>query len=110
MEHGVREERGSLVVSLHGEVDLENSPRAREVLLEILDRRKRVLVDLAGVDYIDSSGVASLVEAFQQARKSGTRFGLVSVSEAVMRVFGLARLDKVFEIHATIDEAIDGGG
>ncbi|MCG8512361.1 MAG: STAS domain-containing protein, partial [Rhodospirillales bacterium] len=60
------------------------------------------------VNYIDSSGVASLVESLQAARKAGLDFGLVSVSDAALRVLQLARLDKVFRIHATIDDALGG--
>ena len=110
MEHAVREERGALIVSFEGEVDLEHSPRAREVLLECIDRGQTLLVDLSGVTYIDSSGVASLVEAFQKAKKKGTGFALAAVNPAARRVLELARLDKVFKIHATVAEGLDGDG
>jgi len=104
MEHAVREERGALVVSFKGEVDLENSPRAREVLLDCVGRGLPVFVDLSGVSYIDSSGVASLVEAFQLAKQKGSTFALVAVNPAAMRVLALARLDRVFEIRETLDD------
>jgi anti-sigma B factor antagonist len=54
------------------------------------------------VTYIDSSGIASLVEAYQTAKKKGLRFGLLAVSEPVMSVLALARLDKVFPIHLSL--------
>jgi len=68
-----------------------------------------VFVDLSAVSYIDSSGVASLVEAFQASKKKGTRFALVAVNAAAMRVLELARLDKVFTIHESLSEGISGG-
>jgi anti-sigma B factor antagonist len=108
MQHEVREEGGTVVVSFQGEVDLEHSPRAREVLLECVERGKPVLVDLSGVAYIDSSGVASLVEAFQLARRKGTDFALAEVNPAALRVLELARLDKVFTIHETLADGLDG--
>jgi len=108
MEHAVREEQGILVVSFQGEVDLEHSPKAREVLLGCVRKKQDVLVDLSGVGYIDSSGVASLVEAFQTAKKAGSAFSLVSVNPAALRVLQLARLDKVFTIHATLAEGLGG--
>ncbi len=108
MEHAIREERGALIVCFEGEVDLEHSPKAREVLLESVGRSQKVLVDLSGVDYIDSSGVASLVEAFQQAKRRGSEFALVAVSAAALRVLSLARLDKVFVIHETLAGGLDG--
>ena len=109
MEHAVREEQGSLVVSFEGDVDLENSPKAREVLLGCVAKGRDVFADLSAVSYIDSSGVASLVEAFQASRKKGTRFALVAVNAAALRVLELARLDKVFTIHETLSEGIRGG-
>lgn len=106
MEHSVREEQGAVIASLGGDVDLENSPRARELLLECVGRGKKVLVDLSGVSYIDSSGVASLVEAFQVAKRNKTGFALVSVNTAALRVLELARLDKVFTIHESVTDGL----
>ena len=106
MEHSVREEGGALVACFSGEVDLEHSPTARQVLLDCGDRSSKVLVDLSGVEYIDSSGVASLVEAFQKAKKNGVEFALVSVNDSARRVLELARLDKVFTIHDTLADGL----
>ncbi len=106
MEHEVRDERGALVVSFKGEVDLEHSPKAREVLLDCVGRGRAVFVDLSEVSYIDSSGVASLVEAFQLAKQMESTFALVAVNPAAMRVLALARLDRVFEIHDTLDDGL----
>ncbi len=106
----IRDEGGVAVVSLSGDVDLESSPKVRSALLDCVAMKPGVLVDMSAVSYIDSSGVASLVEAFQTARKSDTRFALVEVSEAAMRVLELARLDQVFLIHKTLAEALGNGG
>jgi anti-sigma B factor antagonist len=61
---------------------------------------------MSGVSYIDSSGIASLVEAYQSARRARTLFALVAVSDAAMRVLELARLDQVFSIHASVADAL----
>ena len=106
MSYAVREELGAAIVALTGDLDLQTSPIVRQKLLETLEKHERIVVDLSAVDYIDSSGVASLVEAFQVSRKKGASFALASVSAAAMRVLSLARLDKVFTIHATVDAAL----
>lgn len=106
MEHDVSEREGRVVVAFSGDIDLQSSPQARQVLLEAVDRGRSVLVDLSSVSYIDSSGVASLVESFQKARKSGQGYVLVSLSEGARRVLELARLDKVFTICTTVEEAL----
>jgi anti-sigma B factor antagonist len=106
----VREVDGVAVVALEGDVDLQSSPSVRQQLLACFENHTRVVVDLSGVTYIDSSGVASLVEAFQVARKKSGTFSLVNVSSAVMRVLSLARLDRVFSIHPSVEAAISAQG
>ncbi len=110
MNYSTREEGGYLVLDLEGEVDLSCSPDARKQILDALAKGKNLLVDLSDVSYIDSSGVASLVEGYQTAKKAGQKFGLVGVSEAAMSVLKLARLDRVFPIHPSVEERIREDG
>lgn len=98
------------VILLSGDVDLHSSPQARQAILDGLKAGKPLLVDLSGVSYMDSSGVASLVEGYQTARKQGIEFGLAAPAAAAMNVLRLARLDKVFPIHASIEERLARGG
>ena len=105
----MREHDGRLIVALEGDVDLNRAPEVRRSLLDCVARGLDVLVDLSGVSYIDSSGIASLVEALQEAGKKGIRLGLVAVSEDARKVFQLARLDKVFAIHPDLDAALAEG-
>ncbi len=107
MEHEIREEQGTTVVAFKGDVDLQSSPEARKVLLDAVSRGTGVLVDLSSVAYIDSSGVASLVESYQKARKQGQGYALVSVSEGALRVLELARLDKVFTVCDSISDGLN---
>lgn len=106
----IREQDGMTVVALSGDVDLDSSPRVRATLLDCVAEKRGVLVDLSEVSYIDSSGIASLVEAYQTARRASVQFALVAVSDAAMRVLELARLDRVFSIHASIADALADGG
>ncbi len=96
----------AMVVSLNGEVDLKVSPQARKQILAHLEANFPVLVDLSAVQYIDSSGVASLVEGLQMAKAKQLGFALTSVSEPAMQVLHLARLDQVFTIHSNIEEGV----
>ena len=95
---------------LSGEIDLEESPRARQVLLGCVGRERVVIVDLSAVEYIDSSGVASLVEALQAARKNGRQLGLAAPSTAARRVLELGRLDRVFPISESAESGLDDLG
>jgi anti-sigma B factor antagonist len=107
MKHTVCEVNDVTVVALTGDVDLQHSPEARKILLTCVEKKRPILVDLSGVGYIDSSGVASLVECLQNARKVGTTLALVAVSDSAKRVLQLARLDRVFAICETIEEALE---
>ena len=73
-----------MVVYLSGEVDLHSSPSAREVILDCMKKKMPLLVDLSGVSYMDSSGVASLVEGYQAARKQSLDVALVQVAKSEM--------------------------
>lgn len=106
MEYSKITEGPFTVLCLKGEVDLHYSPQVRKQLLNYLSENHNVLVDLSGVSYIDSSGVASLVEGYQVAKKKNLRFGLVGVSDSAMQVLQLARLDKVFPIHSSVNDRI----
>jgi anti-sigma B factor antagonist len=108
MRHVVKDGPNGVVVQLYGDVDLESSPRAREILLDSVGRKRDVFVDLSNVNHIDSSGVASLIEAFQEAKRNHVEFALVSVGSATMQVLELARLDEVFTIHDALPEGVEG--
>ena len=102
---GITESEGRLIVALEGEIDLEQAGAVRRALLDSLKKGRNVLVDLSKVTYIDSSGIASLVEGLQVAKKQKSDLALVAVSQRVRRVLELARLDKVFKIHPDLAAA-----
>jgi anti-sigma B factor antagonist len=96
-----------LLVRVSGEVDLSWSQSIRKAVLEALSKSGAVGVELSAVSYIDSSGIAALVEGFQTARGKGQRFALVAASASVRAVLQLARLDRVFPMVDT-PEAVKG--
>ncbi len=106
MPYSTRTAEPYTVLELKGDIDLSRSPDARRQILDCLEGGRHLLIDLGGVSYIDSSGVASLVEGYQTAKKKGLRFGLVGVSAAALGVLQLARLEKVFPLHASAEARI----
>jgi anti-sigma B factor antagonist len=93
------------LVHVAGEVDLSWSQDVRAMILKIISDGKPVAVVLSRVTYIDSSGIAALVEGLQTAKQRGVRFGLVSPSSSVRAVLELARLDRVFMLLDSLDHA-----
>lgn len=104
-----REVDNACVIELGGEVDLSWSPKIRAAILDGIARGRAVFVELAGVSYIDSSGIASFVEGYQRARQARLQFGLIAASNAVMSVLKLARLDSVFPLYSDLRAAQAAG-
>jgi anti-sigma B factor antagonist len=96
------------IFDISGDIDFANSPVVRDsVLREICERRRpRVLVNLSQVRYMDSSGVASLVEGLKASRDLGSRFILVGLSTSARDVLQLSRLIKVFEVYDNEEQAM----
>ena len=103
-----RVQRGdAVIVVARGDIDMSGSPVLREHLrLALGGKSKRLVVDLDGVDYMDSSGVATLVEALKNAKAKGARLLICNMRERVRAIFEIARLDKFFTITGTLDEAL----
>ena len=107
IEQKIEENIGKLFLA--DEIDLDKSPLVRENLKELMDKVKIVEVQLSKVKYIDSSGIAALVEGMQLAKSSSKEFYLTDVSNEVMKVIKLAHLDKFFQIKsATGKDALEG--
>jgi len=106
MKINIQQENNYTNIGFDGAVDLSSSPEARKNIIEILEQNKNILINLSLVNYIDSSGVACLVEGYQVAKKQSLKFGLVGVSDAAMSVLKLARLDQVFPIYNSKEEYI----
>jgi len=90
------------VVRLSGDIDMHASPTARRAILQCIRDDRPVIVDLSAVSYIDSSGIATLVEGLQAAKAKRLEFGLFGASPAALRVLKLARLESVFTFHPTL--------
>lgn len=103
----IKDKNGTAIAVLSGDIDLSNSPEVRDSLVKAIAESKNVIADMSKVEYIDSSCVASFVVAFQEAKKKNSRFSLAAVNPKAMRVLQLARLDKVFTIHNSVDDGIE---
>ena len=108
MEINIKHADTNAVVEVSGDVDMSNSPRLREALLEIVreGRGSLVVVSLEHVEYVDSSGIASLVEGLQEARKRKVTFRLAGLNDGPRHVLELTRLIDVFDVYSSQAEAL----
>ncbi len=93
-------------LTLRGVINIHTATQLREHLKPLLDgHHKDVRVDLSSIKFIDSAGIATLVEGLQWSRASGKRFVLSGLSSNVRDIFSLAKLDTVFDIEEGTSEA-----
>jgi anti-sigma B factor antagonist len=112
MDISTREAGNATIVDIVGDITLYNSPEVRRVLLSLLKEKRiaRVIVNLEKVKYIDSAGVASLVEGLKTSRDLKSGFALFGLSRTTREVLELTRLIKVFEVHENEEEALGSSG
>ena len=112
MQISTRKAGSAVVVDVVGDIDLYNSPEVRKTLLDVLrtQRAPKVLINLTKVKYIDSSGVASLVEGLKISRELQSRLILFGLSAEAREVLELSRLIKVFEVYGNEEEALKAVG
>lgn len=98
---------GAVIVRPAGDIDLSGSPTLRQEIRKLTaDKSAKLIIDLGGVPYMDSSGVATLVEAMQIARRNNTKLLLCALQPKVRSIFEIARLDTVFTIVDSVDVAL----
>jgi len=97
------------VLAVKGEVDVYTAPRLREKLVELVSQgRHQIVVDLEGVDFLDSTGLGVLVGGLKRLRSNEGDLRLVCTQARILKVFEITGLTKVFEIHDTVDAATAG--
>ena len=96
------------LIILDGEIDMYVAPQVRAALLAASKAcSKGVAVDLGGVSYMDSSGIATLIEGLQMTKKKGARFLIFGVQPNVMDMLKLAKLHDFFELYPSENDALN---
>jgi len=104
-----REVGGYTVIVVTGEVDVYTAPKLREQLVELVgDGHYHLVVDLTGVDFLDSTGLGVLVGGLKRVRSHDGSLRLVSDQERILKIFRITGLTKVFPIFESLDEALAG--
>jgi len=105
----VREVEGIPVIELEGEVDLSTSPAFKEEVYKVIESGKRdVVIDLDGLDFMDSTGLGVLVAVLEKTSVEGGSVRLVCSKRNILKVFGITGLDKVFPIYDNLQRCLDG--
>lgn len=101
------EKENIAVIQVQGEVDMFTSPNLRDALVPYFKQKvKGVVVDLSGVSFMDSSGIATLVEGLQWSKKENRAFILAGLGTTVFNALSLTKLDNVFNIQPDAETAL----
>jgi anti-sigma B factor antagonist len=102
----IRDVGDATVVEVEGDVDLGTSPAFRRTLFETLPRAAKLALNLAAIRYIDSSGIATLIEVLKDPQRLHKEFVLFGLSPAVQEVFRLTHVIRIFQVFQTEQEAL----
>ncbi len=95
------------IILVEGDIDMFTSPGLRDTLVPMFEKGlKGIIVNLSGVSFMDSSGIATLVEGLQWSKKVDKAFVLTGLGANVMNALSLTKLEKVFTIKKDVDSAL----
>lgn len=105
----VTERNHHAVLSVAGEVDVYTAPQFRQQLIELVDLgHRKIVVDLEGVEFLDSTGLGVLVGGLKRVRSHDGDLALVCTQRRILKVLEITGLTKVFAIHDSVDKAVGG--
>jgi len=103
----IESKAGLTVCYVDGEIDINSSPGIKKNFDKLIAQKTpKIVVNLAKVTYVDSSGLATLVEILKNMKSYGGRLRLVNLSQKIKSLFEITKLEKLFEIMATEEDAI----
>ena len=98
---------GSTILFLSGEVDVNSSPALREALAKLMNKGiVKIVINFEKVSYIDSSGLATFIEIMQRLKKKDGQLSLVQMSDKIRNLFEITKLNKLFTIYETQEQAL----
>lgn len=104
-----KEASGVVVIGVDGQLIVSNRHELKERVAEAVDfGARKVLVDFTATGYIDSSGLGALVSLAKKLREAGGELRLAGLNEDLRTLFELTKLDTLFDISASADEALRG--
>ena len=98
MSYKITEEGNVATVFLDGEIDMDVTEKAKEVILPLVEAGKGVHLNLKDVSYMDSSGISVLIESHQKALESNTKVVVKEVSKSVLKVIMMAKLEQILNL------------
>ena len=98
---------GVTVLVINGDIDLNSSPTMRQKFDELIKKNiNKIIVNFQDVSYIDSSGLATVIEMLQRLKKNQGQLRLSNLSEKIKNLFEITKIDKLFQMYSDEEEAL----
>ena len=98
MSYKVTEDGNIATIHLDGEIDMDVTEKAKEIIMPLIEAKKEVHLNLKEVQYMDSSGISVLIESHQKALEVGTKVILKEISKSVLKVIMMAKLEQILNL------------
>ena len=98
MAYKISENGNISTVFLDGEIDMDVTEKAKEIILPLVEAGKEVHINLKDVSYMDSSGISVLIESHQKALEKGTKVIVKEISKSVLKVIMMAKLEQILNL------------
>ena len=98
MSYKITEEGNVATVNLDGEIDMDVTEKAKEIIMPLIEAKKEVHLNLKEVQYMDSSGISVLIESHQKANELGKKVILKDISKSVLKVIMMAKLEQILNL------------
>jgi anti-anti-sigma factor len=98
MTYKISENGNISTVFLDGEIDMDVTEKAKQIILPLVEAGKEVHINLKDVSYMDSSGISVLIESHQKALEKGTKVIVKEISKSVLKVIMMAKLEQILNL------------
>ncbi|MDA8890878.1 STAS domain-containing protein [Candidatus Pelagibacter sp.] len=98
MTYKISENSNISTVFLDGEIDMDVTEKAKEIIFPLVEAGKEVHINLKDVSYMDSSGISVLIESHQKALEKGTKVIVKEISKSVLKVIMMAKLEQILNL------------
>lgn len=109
MNMSVRTTENARIIDVAGDVDMNGTPQLRKLLFEALKESPKVVINLTAIRYIDSSGIAVMIEALKESQRLKRQFVLFGMNARVNAVFKLTHVMQIFQVVETEEQALSAG-
>ena len=104
------ERKGVVIFTLEGDINLFDAPTIRTTLMNKITKGRKIIIEMQGVEYLDSSGIGALISVTSAAKKQEAKVKLANISDSTRQVFEYTKLIGLFDLEDSVEAALESFG